>query len=565
MSTRGQSFRRLLSGIDEIARFCVLRGSEQIGEVELVDARIVIGRDPRVARVHLPDSDFQVSREHACVCRADDGFSIVDLDSRNRTYVNGECVPAEHPCPLQHMDVVEICDYRLRFLDSVSSAGGVGFVSEAEDALDSSVSASADLSSNSLMERSKSNAPAKLRAMTEFTRVLHGLLDQDAVVNAGLEQLLDVFPHADRALVVFVASESGELSIRGIQCRNLDDRGAAVSRTLIRHVLRSKEGVLSRDLTQQPEFSAPSIRFSKFPAVMCVPLFDREGDGFGVVQVDARTGGRFISETDLDLLSAIALQLSMAIDNTRLYAQELRREAFDRDLEQARSVQLSLLPGSPPEFHGCEFYDYYAPARLVGGDFYDYVPLPTGDLAIVLGDVSGKGLAAALVAVNITTAIRFLLKSGTAPADVLTHVGDGLVSAQHFATLVLVRMQQDSREFDLYNAGHRPPLLRDPSGRLVTVGEAGGQQPLGVVEGVKYAPAVERMPLDGPMVLFSDGLIDASRQGDDRYGPQRLWDRAASGPPSAAEFGRWIMDDVLAHSDPANQVDDITTICVAPV
>src|SRR5262249_19841967 len=143
-------------------------------------------------------------------------------------------------------------------------------------------------------------------------------------------------------------------------------------------------------------------------SVMCVPLCTpegktSEGKAFGVIQLDTQDRSKKFTEEDLKLLWGVANQAAIAMDNARLHAEVVARERLQSDLDLARRVQHSFLPSSLPKVAGYEFYAYYQSAQEVGGDYYGFIPLPQDRLVLTLGDVAGKGIAAALLMAKLSS------------------------------------------------------------------------------------------------------------------------------------------------------------------
>ena len=170
----------------------------------------------------------------------------------------------------------------------------------------------------------------------------------------------------------------------------------SISRSIVNHVLVQKKAVLSQDASMDKNLpTSASIADLKIRSVMCVPLLTPDGQALGILQLDTSDRKQFHQE-DLDVLTAVASQAAIAIQNATLHESLLERERLERDLKLAEQVQKRFLPQSVPEIPGFEFFAHYDPAYEVGGDYYDFVPLPGNRCAVAVGDVSGKGVAAAL-------------------------------------------------------------------------------------------------------------------------------------------------------------------------
>src|SRR5262249_4495613 len=155
---------------------------------------------------------------------------------------------------------------------------------------------------------------------------------------------------------------------------------------------------LSEDASSDASLGpAASIAEFKIRSVMCVPLATSDGKALGAIQLDTQEKAKKFVTDDLNLLAIVANLAAVAIEKARLHEDLLVRETEQKEIELARKVQLGFLPQNLPEVPGYEFYSHYSPAQTVGGDYYDFVLLPGGRVGIVLGDVAGKGVPAALL------------------------------------------------------------------------------------------------------------------------------------------------------------------------
>src|SRR5262249_26106646 len=158
-------------------------------------------------------------------------------------------------------------------------------------------------------------------------------------------------------------------------------------------VLDKVQAVLSEDASSDPRFAmSQSIADFKIRSVMCAPLWTQDNKAFGAIHLDTQDRTKRFTEDDLKLLMGVASQASIALENARLHEDSLARERLKRELELAREVQRAFLPLRPPEVAGYEFFTHYESAFEVGGDYFDFIPLANGRLAVFLGDVAGKGV-----------------------------------------------------------------------------------------------------------------------------------------------------------------------------
>ena len=263
----------------------------------------------------------------------------------------------------------------------------------------------------------------------------------------------------------------------------------SISRSIVNHVLVQKKAVLSQDASMDKNLpTSASIADLKIRSVMCVPLLTPDGQALGILQLDTSDRKQFHQE-DLDVLTAVASQAAIAIQNATLHESLIERERLDRDLKLAEQVQKRFLPQSVPELPGYEFFAHYDPAYEVGGDYYDFVQLPGNRFAIAVGDVSGKGVAAALMMAKFSGDTRYCILTENSPGAAACELNHLLFAAgidEKFITLSLSVLDVDQRTLALSSAGHPPIMVRRASGRIEEVGEETAGFPLGIIPGSEY-------------------------------------------------------------------------------
>ncbi len=202
----------------------------------------------------------------------------------------------------------------------------------------------------------------------------------------------------------------------------------------------------------------------------------------GVIQLDTLDIRQQFTQDDLEVLASVASLATLSVENALLHETALKQRDMERELDFASQVQQGFLPTERPRLAGYEFYEYYEAARGVGGDFYDYVPLPGGRVAIGLGDVAGKGVSAALLMARMYSAARFELLTKPTPSDAMTGLNQQLVSGgmgHRFVTMVIVVVDPATHRLTLVNAGHLLPLLRRAGGTVEKIDYDGAGSPWG--------------------------------------------------------------------------------------
>jgi len=290
-----------------------------------------------------------------------------------------------------------------------------------------------------------------------------------------------------------------------------------------------------------------------------------DGTLMGVVQVDSREVSPGFTEADLEVLAGVAGQASQAIEQALAHDEQVAREHLARDLELAHRVQQGLLPSRPPELAGYEVFDFYESARHVGGDFFGYVPLADNRLAIVLADVSGKGVSAALLMAALSADVRYCLASEPDLGAAVARINESFLRGgwdDRFATLIVVVLDPRRHVATVCNAGHLPAFLKTPSGGISLVADGLGGLPLGMAApGACFQTCDVPLAPGATLALFTDGISEALDHGQECYGFDRL-EGALRGGGGAADAGRRILADVARHTAGEPQSDDICLICL---
>jgi hypothetical protein len=534
--------------------------------------RTLIGRHPDC---DLVIDAAAVSRQHAAVMLVAGEASIEDLRSRNGTIVNRRAISGRQR--LDEGDEVSICGHRFRFFvnqpsetcGDVVGAAAVGDDPLADDNPPSSVIVSqVDVPSSSSDAPVGAHAEAKLRAVLGLNRAIGASLTLDEVLPRMLDGLFGIFPGAERGFVLLKDPQSQRLVLRARRMRSGADPGPLrLSLSLMNHVARSRRAILSADATTDSRFGASeSLLDCRIRSVMCVPVTRADGGLLGVVQVDSRDVRDGFTQEDLDVLAGIAGQASQAIEQALAHDERVEREHLNRDLELAHRVQQGLLPSRPPEISGYEIFDFYEAARHVGGDFFAYVPLPGDRLAVVLADVSGKGVAAALLMAALSADVRYCLASEPDLGQAVARINETFLRGgwdDRFATLIVAVLDPATHRVTLCNAGHLPAFLRGPGGSVQAVAGDLGGLPLGMAAGREFRSCTVDIHPGAALVFCTDGISEALDHEDRCYGLERLEAVLTESPEtSAGDLGRRILADVERHAAGQVRSDDICLICL---
>jgi phosphoserine phosphatase RsbU/P len=536
----------------------VVAGSNVGSIYPLTKPEVVIGRkDPPSPQRDIEINDLSVSRSHARLAREGEGFFIEDLGSRNFTRVNGQKISR---VVLRDCDRVEICSTVLVY-------HGPPYGSWIEQAdYCSTVSQSLDLSSYSGASL-KSHAAEKLRAIVCLSQALALNLELHQVLDRAVDSLLQIFGNADRVLVLL--REGNRLMPALGRNRKTDDEPIRFSRTVIAKAMQERKAFLCEDAAANRQFSSSeSLMDLKIRSLMCAPLLSHRPDAIGAIQVDTLRRRHAFTADDLEVLTAVAGQVALAAENAWLLQETLRQARLERELQLAEAVQRSLLPRKSPEVEGYDFQPFYQAAGRVGGDYYDFVPLPDNRQVVLLADVSGKGMPAALLMARASNVCRSALlahpDSLTAALAVMNDEVCDLTLDGGFVTLVLCSVSSLTHEIQIATAGHMWPIIRRRKGALEEPTDDNLRGiALGIEKGHSFNIARATLDPGDCVVLYSDGITDALNSQDQRYTEARLRRRLAElTEHEPGRIGRALVDDVAAHRGECEPADDITLVIV---
>jgi serine phosphatase RsbU (regulator of sigma subunit)/anti-sigma regulatory factor (Ser/Thr protein kinase) len=296
-----------------------------------------------------------------------------------------------------------------------------------------------------------------------------------------------------------------------------------------------------------------------------VPLVG-QGELLGALYLGSRLSDQPYSSDDRKLLGNLASQVAPAMQVAQLVreqqAEAQERERIQQEMQVAALIQQTLLPHDLPMRSGWSVDAFYRPARAVGGDFYDFIDLDDGRLGVVIGDVTDKGVPAALVMATCRSMLRAAAHSHASPGAVLAEVNDTLVDEippAMFVTCLYAAIDTKTGSMTLANAGHNLPYVRTESG-VVELRATG--MPLGLMPGMRYEEKSFTLTDGNVMVLTSDGITEAHNSEGEMYGFPRLLGRVAA-PVSVAGMVNDVVQDVERHTgSEAEQEDDITLVVV---
>jgi sigma-B regulation protein RsbU (phosphoserine phosphatase) len=366
----------------------------------------------------------------------------------------------------------------------------------------------------------------RLASLYRMGQVINSSLVLDEVLDLVLDNLIELMSAERGAILLF--DQDGELSLRVARDSSRQPVSAEVFRTsqsILREVARTGVPRIINDASSEQGYQAfGSVFIHRLRSILCAPLTVRQRPR-GVLYVDNRLRAAAFTEDDLDLLTAFADQAAVAIENARLYEELGQRERLRRELEIARAIQKSLMPRELPRLSGFQLAATCSPACDVGGDFYDVMTTDGGDIVVYLGDVSGKGVPAALLMGMVRTLLRSEALRSQSMVDAVQHCNrvlyEDFTNTNMFATLTVAMLEPASRTLRYLNCGHCESLLWRASTRTMER-LTGDGLPLGILEDLELSEQIVHLEPGDVVITYSDGFSEARSITGELLGVERL-------------------------------------------
>lgn len=465
--------------------------------------------------------DPSISREHAKITIEEHRVILEDLGSRNGTWVNGQRL--ERAIEVRPGDVFQFGSVRLHLqteegprLDEttltpeLSEPGQIHTSSSLEWA-----EAKAELDTGSKVSQTLFQIMSEASNLLIVPRDLHDLLD---TMLALVERLIP----AGRILLLLREDETSDPVVKAARPQSDAGERIMLSRTLINTVIENRRSLLVTDAQSDPRFrDHQSIIALNLRSAIAAPLFDNE-KVIGLIYADTTTPGVFY---DKDLLRAFTLLsniIAVKITNSMLLAEQAEKQRYELEMKAAAKMQQSLLPASLPEEPGYQMVAHQLPSRETAGDLYDAHRLADGSLTVVLGDVSGKGVGAAMLMSHVTACYRLLFDICPDLAELAERLNKRVFVSSDmmsFVTLFLGKVDPKTHKFQYVSAGHNPAILLCPEEESTELPATG--LPIGLMENATYEVQEVELRPGSLFCVYSDGITEAQVE-DEFYGEERL-------------------------------------------
>jgi sigma-B regulation protein RsbU (phosphoserine phosphatase) len=373
----------------------------------------------------------------------------------------------------------------------------------------------------------------KLRMLLDITKTISRSLDLDEVLNLVMDTLRSLIPYdaAGIYLIEFGTEDAGPYifkskAIRGYQISfDLIEPRLKMGEGFLGTVAQTGKPIISDNVHSDARYFAARERTK---SEMLAPIVSND-HVIGVFDLESDVVGAY-SDDDLAILQLLTSQVAIIIEKVRLHEQVVEKKRIQAQLEIARSVQLELLPETDPQIDNFDISAYIFPAEEVSGDYYDWVKVFDDQIGIVVADAVGKGIPAALLMSFLRASLRSCIQIGYAPHIAFSMVSDLLrdsIKDNQFITGIYGMLDSTNKTFVFSNAGHNPPLLIKPNGeyRFVEYGD----MPLGMFPHLHFHQHFIRFEPGQVMVIYTDGITEASGPSGEEYGEDRFAKRVLDG------------------------------------
>ena len=527
----------------------------QTKTVPLTGERLAVGRSS-AAELCFPE-DAGLSRQHFAFETLGDDWTVQDLGSKNGTYVNN--IPLKARLTLKPGD--RITAGHLVILYSPNQAGPPPGVV--------------------VFDGTESNSPSTSTVVTSLEGAVNQTMAYDtrgpkssapmqALIKAGQElsenrPLSDLFPLILDLAIQAVNAQRGVLMLLEndtLVAKAHKGEGFRISTTVRDKVMNDRASILVRDTQLDDALKGRmSIVEQKVHTLMAVPLQTKDRI-IGLVYLDSPFILREFTKDDLSLLTVMANVAAIRIENARLAEIEEMERIMKRDLSQAADIQNRMLPSEAPDVRGADLAGYNAACRTVGGDYYDFFPYADGRVGLALGDVSGKGMPAALMMMALHARMHVLAEEQMELGSLMVRLNKATCPncpSNRFITFFYSVLDPATGELRFANAGHNPPIVVRADGEAQML--EGGGPVLGILAIAPYSEQSQQLGRGDMLVLYSDGVTEATNHEYDEFGEERLIEvlKAHRREP-AARIVELVTKALTDFTAGAPQADDITLL-----
>ncbi|HZS52963.1 MAG TPA: SpoIIE family protein phosphatase [Bryobacteraceae bacterium] len=510
-----------------------------------------------------PDDPW-LSRFHLCFERQSGAWTVRDCASRNGTVVNSVTLTAAHPVKAGDRIYAGHLTIEIKDKESDSKQNVISFVPQEEEksTREATIVTSLDrvldkAAQPYLPSDSSLNNARFVKALIRAGQELAGHSPLPELFPAILKLALSA-TGAKRGVILTI-EDGGELLVRASE-----GEGFSLSTAVRDRVIREKCSLVISDAQLDEAFrQQKSIVMQRVRSMMAVPL--QTGDRvIGIIYVDNGTLIRPFSQEDLDLLTVMSNVAAIRIEHARLAAIEQADKLLEMELAQASEIQRGLLPTEAPDCDGYELAGFNIPCRTIGGDYFDFLLYKDGRLALVVGDVAGKGLPAALMMSSLQARVHMLREAGPDPSTAVTVLNRNLAERGvlgRFITLFYALLEPKTGLLQYSNAGHNYPLVLRANGTVEALTEHG--MVMGLFPDQSYDLLETHLMPGDTLAMYSDGVTEAPNKTYGDFGERGLAEFLVQHQDrSCGEMVNALADAVRSWCGTTSFNDDFTVLMV---
>ena len=493
-------------------------------ERQLEEGAVVVGRS---VASDLAVADPFLSRQHARITRTGDRVEVEDLGSSNGTRLNGELT--DGATALRPGDRLQLCGTTVELRSGPTSALPAGSLSTLAGDQSLFLSASEVLAAQSRElgpdrgERAVRRVAERLSLLNRVHEALSSSMSQEQL----LELILDrAFGHLEPEEGAVYLRQGDEFELAAVRRLPGSDRPYLYSRSLIAEVIEKGMAALVLDIETDQRFSAvESLVDAGVRSLIAAPLLTPNGS-LGMIVLNSRVAEKRFTQPDLELLISLASVAAMRLRNISLAAEAAERQRLEEEVRLARQVQVALVPSELPQPPGWDLYAGTVPSRGVSGDFYLALERSAGrELLLMVADVSGKGMGAALLMASLEALCAPAIAKGLAAEEIFDEVSPLLfrrTPAAKYATAFSATLDAATGHLRWANAGHNPGVVLRADGSTEELGATG--MPLGLVDENEFEGRDLKLGEGDLLLVYSDGLVEAESPSGEEHGLDRLVD-----------------------------------------
>jgi serine phosphatase RsbU (regulator of sigma subunit) len=407
-----------------------------------------------------------------------------------------------------------------------------------------------------------------LESLLSTTRAIGSVFDLDELLNKIMDYAITV-TGAERGFLLLYDDKTGQLNLKishGVSAlESFSFESYKISLELVKESEKAKDTIIaSSEQSPNPKIASELKSYSTKQALSAY-LTSRDKP-IGILYLDNQLSSGTFGKQELELMQSFAVQASVSLENAHLVSDLLDQARLRQEMELGREIQMDLLPKVTPTISGLQVTGTMLPAKEIGGDYYDFLPNPNLDqLSIVIGDVSGKGVAAGLLMAMVKTCLYALNKQPISPKSILLSTNEMLyqhINAKKFMTMLYLTWDAKNKKLSYSSAGHEHILVHRANTNQVETILSGGFM-LGMVYEIDTFLEDRELSLEpgDKAILYTDGVTEARNPAEELFGLKRLTDIISQhGSQAAPDLLQVIKEEVYSYIGTREQYDDITLV-----